>query len=117
LFCFFIELTTQGIQGVKAEGWEGYCRNVQKLEDEYWARDGIAANVIRKFIINVQDDGRDDESSSDSSSSMESDSELAQPFKVKQYHNTPMEAQGERMYSSYSFTISALDGVSTTVVR
>jgi hypothetical protein len=29
---------------------------------------------------------------------------------LKQSHNTPIEAQGERMYSSYSFTISALDG-------
>jgi hypothetical protein len=32
-------------------------------------------------------------------------------MKIKeQSHNTPMEAQGERMYSSYSFTASALDG-------
>jgi hypothetical protein len=30
--------------------------------------------------------------------------------KVKQSHNTPMEAQGERMYSSCLFTTSALDG-------
>jgi hypothetical protein len=32
---------------------------------------------------------------------------------AKAVHNTPMEAHGEeRMYSSYSFTTSALDGVS-----
>jgi hypothetical protein len=31
---------------------------------------------------------------------------------VKQSHNAHMEAQGERMYSSYSFTTSAPDGVS-----
>jgi hypothetical protein len=30
--------------------------------------------------------------------------------KVNQSHNTPKEAQGERRYSSYSFTTSALDG-------
>jgi hypothetical protein len=30
--------------------------------------------------------------------------------KVKQSHNTPMEAQGEKMYSSYSFATSAVDG-------
>jgi hypothetical protein len=30
--------------------------------------------------------------------------------KVKQSHSTPIEAQGERRYSSYSFTTSALDG-------
>jgi hypothetical protein len=29
---------------------------------------------------------------------------------IKQSHNTPMEAQGERRYSSYSFSTSALDG-------
>jgi hypothetical protein len=32
--------------------------------------------------------------------------------KSKQFHNKPMEAQGGVMYSSYSFTTSALDGVS-----
>jgi hypothetical protein len=32
--------------------------------------------------------------------------------KVKQSHSTPMEAQRERRCSSYSFTTSALDGVS-----
>jgi hypothetical protein len=30
--------------------------------------------------------------------------------KVKQSHNTPMEPLRERLYSSYSFTTSALDG-------
>jgi hypothetical protein len=32
--------------------------------------------------------------------------------KSKQFHNKPMEAQGGVMYSSYSFTTSAIDGVS-----
>jgi hypothetical protein len=35
---------------------------------------------------------------------------LKQNVKVKQSHNTPVKAQGERRYSSYSFTTSALDG-------
>jgi ferredoxin-thioredoxin reductase catalytic subunit len=37
--------------------------------------------------------------------------------KVKQFYNTPMEAQGERMYSSYSFTTLALDGVEWSTSR
>jgi hypothetical protein len=36
--------------------------------------------VSDELIINVQDDSSDDKSSSDSFSSMESDSELAQPL-------------------------------------
>jgi hypothetical protein len=32
--------------------------------------------------------------------------------KANQCHNTPMEAQGERRYCSYSFSTSVLDGVS-----
>jgi hypothetical protein len=36
--------------------------------------------VSDEFIINVQDDSSEDEISSDLSSSMESDSELQQPF-------------------------------------
>jgi hypothetical protein len=31
-------------------------------------------------------------------------------FKLKQSHNTCTEGQGERSYSSYSFTTSALEG-------
>jgi hypothetical protein len=30
--------------------------------------------------------------------------------KVKHSHSIPVEAQGERIFSSYSFTTSALDG-------
>jgi hypothetical protein len=37
--------------------------------------------------------------------------------KVKQYNSKPMEAQGERMYSSYSFTTSALDGGEWSALR
>jgi hypothetical protein len=72
------ELTTEGIQGVTAEDWEGYCRHAQKLEDEYWERGRIVADVIDEFIINVQDDSSDGERSSDSSSYMENDSDVAQ---------------------------------------
>jgi hypothetical protein len=35
---------------------------------------------------------------------------LFNDIKVKQSHNTSMEVQGKRMYSSYSLTTSALDG-------
>jgi hypothetical protein len=35
---------------------------------------------------------------------------LNRDYKYKQSRNTPMEAQGVGMYSSYSFTTSALDG-------
>jgi hypothetical protein len=63
-----------------AEDWDGYYWHVQRLEDQYWEKDGIVADVIDKFIVNIQDDSSDDESSSDSSSSMESDLELAQPL-------------------------------------
>jgi hypothetical protein len=35
----------------------------------------------------------------------------------RQSHNTPMEAQGERMYSSFSFTTSALDEVVSVTLR
>jgi hypothetical protein len=37
--------------------------------------------------------------------------------KVKQSHSTPMEAQEERRYSSYSFTTSTLDGVEWSAPR
>jgi hypothetical protein len=69
------ELTAEGAQSVTAEDWEGYYRHVQKLDDVYWERGVIVADVIDEFFINVQDDSSDDESSSDSSPSVESDSE------------------------------------------
>jgi hypothetical protein len=38
-------------------------------------------------------------------------------IKVKLSYNTPMAAQGESMYSSYSFTSSALDGSERSASR
>jgi hypothetical protein len=35
---------------------------------------------------------------------------FAYKSKVKQFHNAPMEVERERMYRSYSFMTSALDG-------
>jgi hypothetical protein len=35
-------------------------------------------------------------------------------MKANQSHNTPVENKGEKIYSSYSLTTSALDGVSKT---
>jgi hypothetical protein len=37
--------------------------------------------------------------------------------KVKQSHNTPMEVQGERLYSSYLFTTLALNGSERSATR
>jgi hypothetical protein len=50
-----------------------HCQTANFGQFEFW-------RVSNDFVINVQGDSSDDVSSGDSSSSIESDSELAQPL-------------------------------------
>jgi hypothetical protein len=52
-----------GIQSVTADEWKGYCAHVEKLENEYWARNGIMEDTINEVIIHLN--GSDDSSSSE----------------------------------------------------
>jgi hypothetical protein len=35
------------------EDWDGYCRHVQKPEQEYCEKDGLMKIAIEQFIINI----------------------------------------------------------------
>jgi hypothetical protein len=42
-----------GIQTVAADDWKFYCAHVEKLEKEYWTRDGIMEKAIDEVIFNI----------------------------------------------------------------
>jgi hypothetical protein len=80
-----LDLTTEGIATVTAKDCEGYCQHVE-LEQQYWERDGVVADVIDTIIIANPNESSDDEetSSEDDDESEEatdlSDSDLARPL-------------------------------------
>jgi hypothetical protein len=79
-----LDLTTEWIVTVTAKDWEGYCQHVQQLE-QYWKRDGVAADVIDSaIIVNTNDSSDDEETSCEDAESEEetefSDSELTRPL-------------------------------------
>jgi hypothetical protein len=70
---------------VTAKDWEGYCQHVEQLEQQYWERDGIVADVIDTIIIANPNDSSDDEETSYEDDESEeatdfSDSDLARPL-------------------------------------
>jgi hypothetical protein len=77
-----LDFTTEGI----AKDWEGYCQHVEQLEQQYWERDGVVADVIDTIIIaNPNESSDDEETSSEDDDEPEeatdlSDSDLARPL-------------------------------------
>jgi hypothetical protein len=81
--------TIKAINSVTQQDWEGYCRHVAKLEEQYWEKDCIVEGIIDDFIINTGDDSNKEEEfhivgssdSEDNEMSVESDmSCLAEPL-------------------------------------
>jgi hypothetical protein len=56
-----LDLTTEGTATVTAKDWEGYCQHVEQLEQQYWERDGVVADVIDTIIIANPNESSDDE--------------------------------------------------------
>ncbi|KDR11513.1 hypothetical protein L798_14581 [Zootermopsis nevadensis] len=75
-----LDLTTEGIETVTAKDWEGYCQYVEKLEQQYWERDGVVADVIDSKIISNLNDSVDDEEISREGATDFSDSETLRPL-------------------------------------
>jgi hypothetical protein len=81
------ELDTVGSFRKKKEAFQSLCSNILFL-----------TAVYRIWKLDLMD--------------LDRCSEVSSTIKVKQCHNTPMEVQGEKRCSFYSFMTSALEGVS-----
>ena len=55
-------LVPEGIRRVTPALWKKFVGHTEKIEDEYWKRDGLIEDVVEEIMIKVGDDG-DDESS------------------------------------------------------
>ena len=55
-------LVPEGIKKVTPPLWKKFVEHTEKVEDEYWERDGLVEDVVEEIMINVGDDS-DDESS------------------------------------------------------
>lgn len=48
-----VNLAEASYQSITTEDWQGYCRKVQELEEDYWRRDGVMQIAIDNFVINA----------------------------------------------------------------
>jgi hypothetical protein len=58
--------------------WEGHCQHVEQLEQQYWERDGVVADVIDTIIIANPNERSDDDESEEATDP--SDPDLARPL-------------------------------------
>lgn len=47
------KLCRESLSLVTAENWKKACEHTQKLEDEYWAKDGLIETEVEKLMINA----------------------------------------------------------------
>ena len=64
-------LVKQVIQEVTPVGWENFCAHVEKIEQEYWKKDGLLEDVMDNLTMKLQSSGSDDSDESDDSTSSE----------------------------------------------
>ena len=46
-------LLNQTFTKVTANEWASYCKYVEKKENEYWEKDGLAKDIVDKLFIKV----------------------------------------------------------------
>jgi hypothetical protein len=68
------ELVLEATLQISREDWEGYCRHVEKLEEEYWVNDGLMESRMEQLIINLEESD-DKKSKTDLDIEDDSDSE------------------------------------------
>ena len=69
------KLVPEGINMVTPALWEKFCRHTEKVEDEYWHKDGLIEDIVEEILINVEDDDSSDTSGSDSDDVLGADSD------------------------------------------
>lgn len=82
------ELTESAISSVTKQDWEGYCKHVEKEEEQYWKKDCILPDLVDSIIINLGGTSSDSDSDNDSDNSStdsavsadEFEEDLAQPL-------------------------------------
>jgi hypothetical protein len=53
------ELVLEFTSQISREDWEGYCRHVEKLEEEYWVNNGLMKSWMGQLIINLEESGEE----------------------------------------------------------
>lgn len=45
--------------------WRRFCEHTEKVEEEYWKRDGLVEDVVEEIMINFSDDSGDESTEDD----------------------------------------------------
>jgi transposase len=77
------ELVMEGLNEITAADWLEFSQHVPKLEQEFWANDGIMEDVTESFIITLSAGDSSSDSDSDSKDNGDSsDSECDSPLEL-----------------------------------
>ena len=59
------KLVPEGMSMVTPALWEKFCHHTEKVEDEYWQKDGLIEDIVEEILINAEDDCSDSDSNED----------------------------------------------------
>ena len=85
-------LVPQAINSVTPTMWKKFCEHTEKVENEYWKKDGLVEDVVEEILINVGDSS-DDESSDEE---LQPDDDDQQYLKTIPVMSTTSPAAGEK---------------------
>ncbi|XP_049943406.1 uncharacterized protein LOC126424730 [Schistocerca serialis cubense] len=51
----------KSFETISQDDWSAYCLHVEKLEREYWVKDGVMEDIIDAIVINLESDDDDDD--------------------------------------------------------
>ena len=63
----------QAIQEVTPVGWENFCVHVEKIEEEYWKKDGLLEDFMENLRLELESSESDDSDDDDSDNSASED--------------------------------------------
>ncbi|XP_049779793.1 uncharacterized protein LOC126176676 [Schistocerca cancellata] len=71
-----LQLVKEGFETISQDDWSAYCLHVEKLEREYWVKDGVMEDIIDAIVINLESDDDEDDDDDDSNDSDNVDDDL-----------------------------------------
>ena len=104
-------LVPQAINTITPAMWKKFCDHTEKVEEEYWKKDGLVEDIVEEILIHVGSDS-DDESSDEE---LEPDDDDLQCLQSAESVVSPSSPIGEKPCCSRQLQLEHTGSVSPTV--
>ena len=104
-------LVPQAINTITPAMWKKFCDHAEKVEEEYWKKDGLVEDVVEEILIHVGSDS-DDESSDEE---LEPDDDDLQCLQSAESVLSPSSPVGEKPCCSRQLQLEHTGSLSPTV--